>query len=127
MAVPIYIGFGSVNANGLKTTLVNIELIKNDIRNSILIPIRSVVGYPTYGSIIPLLPFELDSPTNGLISVLVTNATQQIKNDPRVSLNSISLIRNDDTHALTLNISLFFVQFNISDTISIDFTAETRS
>lgn len=122
----LYIGFSSVNINGLNTTLTDIELIKQDIRNALLIPIRSVAGYPRYGSVIPLLPFELDSPTGGLTNILVQNATQQIKQDPRVSLNNITLSRSDDTHTLTLNISLTFVQYNMTDSLIINFSTENR-
>jgi hypothetical protein len=126
MPAPLYVGYSSINNNGLNTTLTDIELIKQDIRNSILISIRSVPGYPRYGSVIPLLPFELDSPTSGITGVLVQNVTKQIKQEPRVSINNISLIRSDDTHSLTLNISLNFVQYNMNDSLVINFSTENR-
>lgn len=126
MPTALYIGFSSVNQPGINTTLTNIDLIKADLMNALLIPLRSVVGCPKYGSVIPLLPFELDSPTGGVVNVLVQNATQQIKNDPRVSLNSISLDRNDDTHTLTLTINLQFVEFNMQDSLTLNFSTETR-
>jgi hypothetical protein len=126
MPAPLYIGFSSVARPGINSTLTNIALIKADIVNALLIPIRSVRGYATYGSVIPLLPFELDSPTNGIVSKLVQNATQQINNDPRVSLNQISLDRDDDTHTITLTINLYFVQFNMSEELVLNFSTETR-
>lgn len=122
----LYIGFSSVNRPGIDTTLTNIDLIKADLMNALLIPLRTVVGYPRYGSVIPLLPFELDSPTGGVVNLLVQNATQQIKNDPRVSLNNITLDRNDDTHTLTLTINLQFVEFNMADSLTLNFSTETR-
>ena len=126
MPQPLYIGFSSVNLPGLNTVLTNIALIKADLMNALLIPIRSVCGYAKYGSVIPLLPFELDSPTGGLVSVLVQNATQQIKNDPRVSLQTINLNRDDDLHALTLTIMLLFVEYNMSDSLILNFSTDSR-
>lgn len=126
MPSPLYIGFSSVGRSGINTTLTNVDLIKADILNALLVPIRSVVGYPRYGSVIPLLPFELDSPTGGVVSLLVQNATQQINNDPRVTLNDISLDRDDETHTITLTINLYFVEFNMSDSLTVNFSTETR-
>lgn len=125
MPSPLYIGFSSVNRPGIASVLTNIDLIKADILNSLLIPLRSVPGFPKYGSVIPLLPFELDSPTGGVINTLVQNATQQIGNDPRVTLSSINLV-NDDIHTVTLKIVLFFVEFNMEDSLTVNFTTETR-
>jgi hypothetical protein len=125
MATPLYIGFSSIDRPGINTVLTNIELIKADLMNALLIPLRSVVGYPRYGSVIPLLPFELDSPTNGVVSVLVQNAKQQIANDPRVRLQSINLIHNDG-HTITLDIGLLFVEFNMQDSLVLNFSTETR-
>ena len=125
MPTPLYIGFSSVNRPGINTVLTNIELIKADLINALLVPLRSVVGYPRYGSVIPLLPFELDSPTGGVVNVLVQNAKQQIANDPRVSLQTIDLIHND-THSITLNIGLLFVEFNMQDSLVLNFSTETR-
>jgi hypothetical protein len=122
----LYVGYSSVGRTGINTTLTNIALIKADIINALLVPLRSVVGYPRYGSVIPLLPFELDSPTGGVVSLLVQNATQQIKNDPRVTLNQISMDRNTETHTITLTINLFFVEFNMSDELVLNFSTETR-
>lgn len=125
MPSPLYIGFTSVNRPGINTVATNIELIKADLLNALLVPLRSVVGYPKYGSVIPLLPFELDSATGGVVNVLVQNAKQQIANDPRVSLQSLDLIR-DDPHSITLNIVLLFVEFNVEDLLSVNFSTETR-
>lgn len=125
MPAPLYIGFSSINRPGINTVLTNIDLIKADLMNALLIPLRSVAGYPRYGSVIPLLPFELDSPTGGVVSVLVENAKQQIANDPRVSLQNIDLTRND-SHTLTLDIKLFFVEFNMADNLVLNFSTETR-
>lgn len=125
MPSPLYIGFSSVNRPGIDTVLTNIDLIKADLLNALLIPLRSVVGYPRYGSVIPLLPFELDSPTGGVVNVLVQNAKEQIANDPRVSLQSIDLVRND-SHSITLNINLLFVEFNMQDSLVLNFSTETR-
>jgi hypothetical protein len=125
MPTPLYIGFSSVNRPGINTVLTNIELIKADLINALLVPLRSVVGYPRYGSVIPLLPFELDSPTGGVVNVLVQNAKQQIANDPRVSLQTINLIHND-AHSITLNIGLLFVEFNMQDNLVLNFSTETR-
>jgi hypothetical protein len=125
MPAPLYIGFSSVNRPGINSVLTNIDLIKADLLNALLIPLRSVPGYPKYGSVIPLLPFELDSPTGGVVNVLVENTKQQIKQDPRVKLKSIDLTR-DNSHSITLNIVLFFVEFNIEDSLSVNFSSETR-
>jgi len=125
MPTPLYIGFSSVNRPGINTVLTNIELIKADLMNALLVPLRSVPGYPRYGSVIPLLPFELDSPTGGVVNVLVQNAKQQIAGDPRVSLQSIDLTHND-THTITLNIVLLFVEFNMQDSLVLNFSTETR-
>lgn len=125
MPTPLYIGFSSVNRSGINSVLTNIEIIKADIRNALLVPWRSVVGCPRYGSVIPLLPFELDSPTSGIVSVLVQNAKQQIAADPRVSLQTIDLVRND-SHSLTLSIGLLFVEFNMEDSLTLNFSTEAR-
>jgi phage baseplate assembly protein W len=126
MPTPLYIGFSSVDRQGINTALTNIDLIKADLRNALLVPIRSVVGYPRYGSVIPLLPFELDSPTGGLVSVLVENARDQISNDPRVTIQNIDLNNDIATHTVTLTISLFFVEFNMTDSLVLNFSTETR-
>ncbi len=126
MPQSLYIGFSSVNRPGITTILSNIDLIKADLMNSLLIPIRSVVGCPRYGSVIPLLPFELDSPTGGVVNVLVQNATQQIKNDPRVSLQNINLDNEPGTHTITLTIRLLFVEYNMQDNLVLNFSTEMR-
>lgn len=126
MPTPLYIGFSSVGVRGINTALTNIELIKADLRNALLVPIRSVVGYPRYGSVIPLLPFELDSPTGGLVSVLVENARQQISNDPRVTVQDIQLDNDIANHTITLTISLYFVEFNMADSLTLNFSTENR-
>lgn len=125
MPAPLYIGFSSVNRPGINSVLTNIDLIKADLLNALLIPLRSVPGFPKYGSVIPLLPFELDSPTGGVVNVLVENTKKQIANDPRVKLQSINLTR-DDSHSITLNIVLWFVEFNMEDSLTLNFSAETR-
>jgi hypothetical protein len=126
MPAPLYTGFSSVNRPGINSTVTNIELIKKDLELAILVPIRSVRGYARYGSIIPLTTFELDSPTGGLVNQLVENARQQIRNDPRVKINSINLERDTAKHTITLNISLLFVEFNMSDNLTLTFSTETR-
>ena len=126
MPTPLYVGFSSVGRSGINTTLTNIEIIKADLRNALLVPIRSVAGYPRYGSVIPLLPFELDSPTGGIVSLLVQNTKQQISNDPRVSLQSIDLNNDIETHTITLTINLFFVEYNMSDALVLNFSTENR-
>jgi phage baseplate assembly protein W len=125
MSAPLYKGFSSVNRNGLKTNLTDIELVKQDIRNALLVQIRSVPGYPKYGSVIPLLPFELESTTGGISGVLIQNAKAQIAKDPRVTLTNITMTVNDG-HALTLNITLNFVQFNITDNLVLEFSKAIR-
>jgi len=125
MPAPLYIGFSSVNRPGINSVLTNIELIKADLLNALLIPLRSVPGFPKYGSVIPLLPFELDSPTGGVVNVLVENTKQQIANDPRVKMQSIDLTHND-SHSITLNIVLWFVEFNMEDSLTLNFSTETR-
>jgi len=126
MPTPLYIGFSSVDRPGTNSVLTNIDLIKADIRNALLVPIRSVVGYPRYGSVIPLLPFELDSTTGGLVDILVQNAKEQIANDPRVSLVSIDLDNDIPTHTITLNIILYFVEFNMRDSLVLNFSTGNR-
>lgn len=125
MPGPLYIGFNSVNRPGINTTLTNIELIKADLMLALLVPLRSVVGYARYGSVIPLLPFELDSPSGGLVNQLVENAKKQIANDPRVKLNSIKMDR-DNNHIVTLTINLFFVEYNMSDALVLTFSTASR-
>jgi hypothetical protein len=125
MPPPLYIGFSSIDLSGINTVLTNIELIKADLMNALLVPLRSVVGYPRYGSVIPFLPFELDSPSNGVISVLVQNAKQQIAGDPRVTLQTINLIHND-SHTITLDISLLFVEFKMISSLTLNFSTENR-
>lgn len=126
MPTPLYLGFSSVDRTGINTALTNIDLIKADLRNALLVPIRSVVGYPRYGSVIPLLPFELDSTTGGIVSVLVENAKEQIANDPRVTLQNIDLNNDIATHTITLTISVFFVEFNMADSLVLNFSTEGR-
>ncbi len=126
MPSPLYIGFTSVDRSGINTTSTNIDIIKADLRNALLVPLRSVVGYPRYGSVIPLLPFELDSPIGGIVSLLVENTKQQLANDPRISLQTIDLDNDIETHTITLTIHLFFVEFNMSDSLVLNFSTENR-
>ena len=126
MPSPLYIGFSSVDRSGINTTSTNIDIIKADLRNALLVPLRSVVGYPRYGSVIPLLPFELDSPIGGIVSLLVENAKQQLANDPRIELQTIDLDNDIETHSITLTIHLFFVEFNMSDALVLNFSTENR-
>jgi phage baseplate assembly protein W len=126
MPTPIYIGFSTVDRVGINTIATNIELIKADIRNALLVPIRSVVGYPRYGSVIPLLPFELDSPNGGIIDALIQNAKNQIANDPRVRLDNISVDNDTVGHSITLTIVLFFIEFNMTNALTLNFSTENR-
>lgn len=119
MVAPLYRGFSTVVNQGVQTKLENIALVKQDLLNHFNTRLDERVGRPRYGSVIWDLLFDLSDPRTE--SLIVADAERVIASDPRVELLQLIPTVDLDTHRITLEIKLRFIEFNMDDNFNVVF------
>lgn len=116
----IFKGYSSVNTGVISDTkLYDIDLIKQDLLNHFSIKRGEKLENPDFGTIIPWLLFE---PFTEEIEKSIEEDVVKIFNyDPRVRLNVVEVIRNEDQHAIVVVCDVTFVPFDAQDSIAWEF------
>lgn len=109
-----FAGFSSRNGS---TRLYDIDLVIQDLLNHFYTRLGELDWNPEYGSIIPSILFENQSPNQERL--IKADVKRVIKSDPRVSLQSIDII--EQSHGYTVNVSLTYLGQNPPISLQIDF------
>lgn len=113
MAGPLYRGYSSVVNDKIDTSLFNIELVKQDLRNHFQTRLGERRGRPEFGSIIHELIFDLlDTRTESLI---YADARRIFNSDPRVEVQSLKVEVSPDQGEVKLEAILNFKEFNMDE------------
>ena len=119
--MPAFIGFNTINQNK-KFTLVDSELIKRDLANSMNIIQGEMVGKPAYGTMLWSYMFENQTPeTMGLILAEIQRLAGQ---DPRIFLQDANVYPQENGVLIELEIKL--VSSSQSERLSLFLNQETR-
>ena len=119
---PLYIGFNTINSVAPPYNLYDIELVKQDLLNAFNTRKGERVMLPNFGTNIYDYLFDpLDDLTKDAI---IEDATNVIKHEPRVSLDTINLTETELT--IRLEIILTFKPGNSSDLLIIDFQKQNE-
>jgi len=120
----IYRGFSTVSSSSQKKfVLTDNDLIKQDLLNAFKVKRGSRVMQPNYGCIVWEKVFENISPSD--VDDIVSNFTNIIKNDPRVSLVSIDVAPS--VNNLTVTLVLRYTSTNQLEQMVIIFTEDSVS
>lgn len=109
----LYNGFSTTITRGADTGVHDIDLVNADIANRFNTPLRSRVGRADFGSIIPLLLFELGDPTTQ--NLINADVDRNIKADPRVTLANKIVNVNLDQHSVEVRLLLNYVELDTTD------------
>lgn len=113
----LYRGFSSLDNRGPDTAVYDRILVNRDLLNLFNTPLGSRVGRRRFGSIIPLLAFELgDANTNSLIE---QDVRRNISSDPRVSLSDLRITVDLDQHTVLVELLLNYIELNTQDWVNI--------
>lgn len=112
-----YRGFSTVNSDAASSTLYDFELIKQDIINHFHIRQGEKLSNPTFGCIIWDLLFEPF--TAAIQTAIVSNVTDIINYDPRVSVDSITVDTYDQ--GIVVECSITYLPYNISEELKFRF------
>lgn len=126
MAGKLYKGISFVRYKDRKSlALGDIELVKQDILNHISTKLRERRMEPSFGTTIPLLPFE--PMTDDTLFTIQEDLTNVVNYDPRVTFNTsgplsqgLALYPDFDENIVTAVIDLFFVELDISEQLTIN-------
>jgi len=103
-------------------TLTDVDLVKEDIMNHIFTRLGERVKMPEFGTRIPDLLFEpLDELT---VAIIEEDLNRVAALDPRVTLRSIQIIPDYDTHSLIASMDLFYIEFGMTDILHLSMEFE---
>ena len=119
MTVSIYRGYSTVTQTGLNTSVHDIEVVKQDLRNEFNTRLGERVMRPNFGTIIWDLLFDLGDPRTE--SLVVEDARRVIAKDPRVDLVSIDPQVDLSNGSMTLAITLLYIEFDIESNFDVAF------
>lgn len=120
----IYMAYSNVNANRTpSSSIYGIDVIKQDIINLLMTRKGSFPGDVTRGFIIHDYLFQ---PTLNTYeeNLIISDAQQQLSEDPRFDINEIYLIMDDETQTLVMKMVIFVKPFNHDIELSIPFRTE---
>jgi len=119
---PYFVGFNTVGQPAPPYSLTNIELVKRDINNHFATPKGSRVMLPNFGtSIYDYLFDPFDEYTKNII---IEDAVNVIKSDPRVELVSIDVYQEEQ--ALNVVMVLLFQPESITDNMFVTFSLKDK-
>lgn len=112
-----YKGYSSENYEKNGTFLLtDIELVKYDLLNHLFTRRGERVRMPNFGTIIPDLVFEPLDET--LIDIVYEEILKVINAEPRLRLLNLAVTPDYDAHALTVQIYVEYIEFNMLDNIN---------
>jgi len=113
MPAQTYIGFSSVGRHAPKTTITDIELIKQDLLNHFNTRIGERVGRPDFGSIIWDLMFSVgDDRTEALV---IQDANRIVDSDPRVELLDAKVSIDESGHSIKLELQIRAIEIDVTE------------
>lgn len=119
---PYFVGFNTVGQPSPPYSLTNIELVKRDINNHFATPKGSRVMLPNFGTNIYDYLFDpFDEYTKNII---IEDAVNVIKSDPRVELVSIDVYQEE--HALNIVLVLLFQPESVTDNMFVTFSLKDK-
>ena len=120
MAAPIYRGYSSVDLkSGVDTSVYDVDTVKQGLLNEFNTRLGERVGRPGFGSIVHELLFDLSDPRTE--ALVYSDADRIFRNDPRVETREINVTVDVDTHTITVEATLLFVEFDMNDHFSVTF------
>lgn len=122
MAKSIYKGFSTHDWGTRKSfSLTNIDLVKRDLLNHIYTLKGSRVMMPDFGTRIPMMAFEPGDEETRL--AVEQDLREVFEYDPRVQLLSLTVLNLPDNNAIIALADLLYVEFEVRDTLRIEFKA----
>jgi phage baseplate assembly protein W len=119
---PYFVGFNTVDNPNPPYSLSNIALVKRDILNHFATPMGSRVMMPTFGTRIYEYLFDpFDEYTK---NVIIEDAVNVVKSDPRVELIAIDVFQEDQ--ALNIIMDLLFKPESVTDNLFVTFSLKDR-
>lgn len=116
MSRVVYKGFSTHEFVKRRTfRLTDLELVKMDLLNFIYTPVGSRLNMPTFGTIIPLLPFEPYD--DDVVDVVRSELKRAIDYDPRLDFIAIDIDADISAHTLTASLTVRYVELNMNDVI----------
>lgn len=124
MANRIYRGLSFRNFSKNKSIrLYDVELVKKGLLNNIFTRRGERVKMFAYGTRIPDLVFEnLDDVA---LTVISEDITAVVNNEPRVIMIDSQIIPFYDKGEVRVNMNLYYLELDFTDTLSINITFET--
>lgn len=101
----------------------DLDLVKLDIVSHIFTRKGSRCRMPAFGTNIPDLPFEFID--DDLLEDLHSELEMVFKFDPRVKLLDLKIIPYHDINTVMASATLLYVEFDVVDTLNIDFSELT--
>jgi len=119
----IYKGFSTVNAPTKNFVLTDAALINQDLQNQFNTRRGSRVMQPGLGCIAWELLFE--PMTRSQQNDLISDITDIVNSDPRVTLQSVAITTGENS--ITATLQLFYTQLNLVGTLAVTFTQAATS
>ena len=116
-STPTFTGVSSIQG---MDKLYDINLVKQDLLNAINTRKGERIMMPEYGSIIWDLIFELKTPA--IVTDIENDLKRIIASEPRVLLQQMQIKEHE--HGYSGVITLYFVQFKTSSTLTLNFNSE---
>lgn len=117
-----FIGFSTIG-KPKKFTLLDYELVKQDLLNALNIRQGQVVGRPGYGSIIWNFLFE--NQTQEIETGIINEIQRVAGGDPRIFVSGIEMFPQDNGILIQINVTI--VPGTTAQQLNIFFDQETRS
>ena len=115
-----YKGFSTVNSNSIKSSLYDLELIKQDLINQFYIRKGEKLENPEFGTIIWDMLFE--PLTEQIKTLIVNDVTNIVNSDPRIQ--SIQTIVTQVEYGLQVELTMIYLPYNIQESMQFTFDQE---
>lgn len=125
MILGLYRGFSSYQYQKAKTfALSDVQLVEMDLLNNIFTRRGERVNMPTFGTQIPDLTFE---PLDEITLDIVQSELEAVFNfDPRVQLLQLNVVPDYNTGSIIASAKLFYIELNMTDTLTLNLTFESQ-
>jgi phage baseplate assembly protein W len=116
----LYRGFSTVNQlSQKKFRLTDTELIKQDLLNALNTPLGSRLMLPREGCIVWELLYEPFTPE--VQEQISNNLYDIVSRDPRITIQSLNLIPDEDQNSITMEINLLYTNTNQLEQLIVQF------
>ena len=121
MAQPTIKGYSSVNRDTGGRTLLNFELAKQDLMNTLYTNKGERLMMPEYGN--DAIATQFQPMTSHTADSLKKGISKTIDNDPRLTLKYIDTQMNQNS--ITVYLTVFYVPIEAEDTLILNFDTST--